>query len=700
MTGLNTKPARQVPGARMAQHSAWLWLRRVPLALALALTSPCHAGDMQSGSAGMDDFIVMEARSGAYGFIFDDLVVLDPRDGRILRVLPMTSQLLDDPKLRPDDRLQLLPIDRTAIRTVVAPGGQTVVHSRTMGADQASRRVHSYVWRVDTGELIFTRANAYSFALLGEDGDHVAILTEDNSSAVTEFQVWNTSDGRLVFKARFPESESVRAHRTRSRHFAAFTLDNDYVMLWNHRLGKLHRIAIPEGRQLDQVRHGHKWDLLLGTIEISANDRWLAFIAQGTRQTPSPNYYLVNIEESGSLEPIKLAASGMSLGNSFRWLSFGAGLLGWSETSLHRLALPFDRGGGRWTPKAWVAQGPSAADCTGTSTESIRRCSKARDREIARRAFLPPGAMLEPVEVNVHTRYVTSNDATLLVGWDSYNGRPIILDANRFPPREISPGRPDGSRLAELHEFRPGIPRDDGRHSAPHLLRFSHFGTHLVVLTQEAGSTFPQPVRISTYAIPDLEHRPESHPSLPDYLRARRASPSRLNLALCRLEPEVCLTDKTHPNHEAIVAELSPSSPETPIYDLIEVDAFRAPIESWMSRDPARARERAPELCSALERISRPIQGEPYFVGNRYEGIRIVGQGEIVASDPAIPFREGDILFDGGWCANRTCSADEFGREMKRICTARAYDLVRTFVLEVGSTEPARNRSWVLMEKP
>jgi hypothetical protein len=123
-------------------------------------------------------------------------------------------------------------------------------------------------------------------------------------------------------------------------------------------------------------------------------------------------------------------------------------------------------------------------------------------------------------------------------------------------------------------------------------------------------------------------------------------------------------------------------------------------IEAWMRRDPSREARLAPDLCRAFERLRYPIRGEPFFIDDRYEGIRIVGQGEIVANDPAIPFRDGDILFDGGWCANQPCSADQFSQQIRRTCRAGRNNLMRNFVLEVGSTVPSRNRAWIMLEKP
>ena len=666
----------------------------------LAFTATSHAAEPVGASMHGQDFVVMEARAGAYGFEFHDLVVLDPADGRILRVLPMSPALPENLSPRPDDRLRLFPIDQGLIQTVVAPRGHAVAHSRMTGRDALNRRVNSYVWRIASGELVFVLEGAYTFALLGESSSHIAVFTEDRSVSVTEFQVWDIVGNQMVFKARFPEARRVTAHRLNSANYAAFSLDDDYLMLWDQRLRKLHRITVPEGRRLSQDRHGHAWSMLQGAVALSADERWLAFIGGPTRQKPLPSYFLIDLDQPGAPVPVPMAGSGTLRYAPFAWVSFGAGLLGASDTALHRLALPFDRSTGSWAPQAWVAQGPSSAACMGTSSQSLRDCAKAQDRERARRALLPPGAMLEAVQVDVPTRYVASNDAGLLAAWDSYNGRPIILDARRFPPREISPGRPDGSNPAALYEFRPGIPRDQGSRVAPGMLRFSHFGSHLVSFAPEPGATFAPPVELRSYAIPDLTHGPVLNPSLSDYLHARSESPGLRHPALCRLEPGACTDADAAPLQEPVVA--APSGSPSEVVRTGGADGGKAPTanESWMRRDPSRARASAPELCKAFVRIQRPIQGEPYFIDGRYEGIRITGQGEIVGSDSAIPFRDGDILFDGGWCINRVCSADEFGQALRRICASRGRGLVRDLVLEVGSADAARNLSWIMQEKP
>lgn len=680
----------------------WPSIRRLAVALLVfALLPLSHATEADGFSMPRQDFIVMEAGTDAYGFRFQDLVVLDPREGSMLKVLPMSPRLPDDLNLRPSDRLRFYPTNWTAVRTVVAPSGQTVAHNRVMGRDASSRRMHSYVWRLASGELVLALSDAYGFALLGEDGDHLAVLAEDKSVSVTEFQVWDTGQNQMVFKARFPEARRVVAHQTSSTRFAVFSLDNDYVMLWDHEQQQLHRIAIPEGRRLRLPGNGDTWNMYRGeNIVISADDRWLAFIGDATRQVPAYNFHLVELGAAGELQPVKLQDSGRSLGNPFNWVAFGAGLLGANETSLRRLALPFDQMSGTWSPKAWVARRHSPSACTANNSRELSECSQSPEsvRDRARRAFVPSDALLEPIQVDIHSRYIASNDGKLLVAWDSYNRRPIILDASTFPPRELSPARPDATDPAALHEFRPGIPRDDGQ-SAGGLLRFSHFARHLVIFTPEPGFTSSPPVRVQSYSVPALIPGAAPELTLADYLLARSRSAGVRHPALCRLEPEACLAEDAAATSEAGAANRTRDVDAPMRFDIFIVEDEPDPIEAWMRRDPSRERASAPDLCRAFERIQRPIQGEPFIVDERFEGIRIVGQGEIVSSDPAIPFREGDILFDGGWCRNTVCSADEFAREIKRLCASRGHDLVRNLVLEVGSADPARNRSWIMLEK-
>lgn len=684
-------------GSRPA--STWACgIKVLGVALILCFALSGYADDPMS--APVQDFVVVEARGGIQGFRFHDLLVLDPANGRILNVLPMSPRLPEALIQRADDRLRLFPIDQGLLRTVVAPLGQTVVHSRTVAGEASSRRVHSYVWRMASGELSFTLEDAYGFALLGEDGAHLAVLTKDKDVSVTEFQVWDIAANRMIFKARFPEAEHVRAHRTNAVNLAVFSLDDGYLMVWDQRQRNLRRIAMPDGRQLDQLRDGYAWSMQQGAIALSADERWLAFLTRSTRQQPLPGYYLVDLDRADPSAPLTPSASGVLHDSPFAWVSFGSSLLGMSATALHRVALSDDSDAGSWAPRAWVAQGASTPACAGTSTQSLRACAKARELERARRAFLPPGAMLEAVDVLVRTRYVASNDARLLVAWDGYNGRPIILDASVFPPREISPDRPDGADPAALYEIRPGFPLDEGARAAPGMLRFSHYGSHLVSFEPEAGATSSPPVELRAYSTPDLVPRPMLNPSLGDYLRARRDSQGLKNPALCRLEPAAChMTDGARQTIGVVEAPVRQSAASAHA-DLPDASDVSLSIERWMRRDPSRARTSAPELCKVLGRIQRPIQGEPYFIDGHYQGIRIAAQAEIIASDPAVPFRDGDIVFDGGWCSARACSADAFGQAMKQACASRRHDLIRNVVLEVGSIDPERDRIWIMMEKP
>lgn len=675
---------RSNPGAVHAAAASvgrWLVLLLLPVFVGSAL--------------GMQDFIVLEATLNGYSHSVDDVVVLDPEDGRILQVLPMTPMSLAQQAPRAPLELRLYP----SRDTVVARSGQTLAHNRVINHGNANRRLHSYVWRMASGELLFTSAGGYGFALLGEEGDHLAMLVEEPATSVTEFQVWDVVEGRPVFAARFPEALRVRAHRTDSPRFAVFSLDDGFVMVWDQRQRQLHRIAMPESRRLAQDQHAALASVQRGAIEVSADDRWLAFRTAPSQRDPSYGLHLVDLQASGPLMAVEMGASGALLGNPFRWVGFGAHLLGEGDGALHRLAVPTGQHGGRWTPKAWVAQDRSAAACAEPSRRNSRACQRARERDQARRAFVPADAFLEALQVDVRSNYIASNDGRTLVVWDAYNGRPIVLDASRFPPLEVSPERPDGSDVAALYQFRPGIPLDDGRLGRPGELRFSHFGRHLVVLKARGTTTADRHVSVGAYAIPGLEYVADLNPSVDAYLLARAVSPSLHDIALCRQQPSICQSDPLHPQHDAIIAERARIESEAALRAHADAAAPAPRHESWMEPDPGRARVSAPELCATLRRIPRPIQGEPYYIDGRYAGIRVAGQGEFIASLADIPFRDGDILFDGGWCAERACSADEFAAAMRRVCESRGRGLVRAFVLEVGSAEPSRDRTWILMEK-
>lgn len=654
----------------LGRAAVWLLLALMPPA-AVAAPAP----------EPQQDFIVVKAGALAYGFRFEDLLVLDPHDGSILSVLPMTPALPEPLVRRPGDRLQLFPLDSTWLQTVIAPGGQTLAYNRLMQY-ASSTRMHSYVWHRTSGELLSARNDSCGFALLGEEGDHLALFGADRRNPVAEFQVWDLRGNRPLFAARFPEVQHVRVQQLNSTRFALFVLDDNILMLWDQQAQRLQRIPIPEGRALAGRRGSSPCEPQQGNLVLSADERWLAFIAGPARGGALPGYYLIDLAQADAREPVSLPDPGNPPGTSLRWVSFGRQLLGTSEGTLHRMALGGDVQGAAWAPTAWVAQDAAGA-CNGSSSLRRRDCLRAQEQK---RGFLPADALLETLQVELQARYVASNDATLLAAWDSYNNRPFILDATHFPPRELSPARPDASAPAGLYLLRPGLPRDAGRHPAPGLLRFSHFGEYLLTLVPESGTSSTAPVRIRAQAIPELARATRLNPELHDYLRARNASPGLTHPALCQLEPAACTAGAA-----------PPPSPPAPVPE--RVDIAPQDLPAWMRPDPARQRTPAPELCHAFERIRRPIQGEPFFIGGRYAGIRIAGQGETLASDPAIPFRDGDILFDGGWCASRACSADEFGRTMQQLCLSRGRNLVRAFVLEVGSADPARNRAWILLER-
>ncbi|MDV7394712.1 hypothetical protein RZS08_25230, partial [Arthrospira platensis SPKY1] len=96
------------PGVARAERvmfsKAWPnWLASGLAVLLLALLPPAHALEADDFPMPRQDFIVMEARAEAYGFRFEDLVVIDPYDGGVLKVLPMSPRLSDSLHLRPTD---------------------------------------------------------------------------------------------------------------------------------------------------------------------------------------------------------------------------------------------------------------------------------------------------------------------------------------------------------------------------------------------------------------------------------------------------------------------------------------------------------------------------------------------------------------------------------------------------------------------
>ncbi len=117
---------------------------------------------------------------------------------------------------------------------------------------------------------------------------------------------------------------------------------------------------------------------------------------------------------------------------------------------------------------------------------------------------------------------------------------------------------------------------------------------------------------------------------------------------------------------------------------------------AWQSPETARTSVYSAQWCEAIKSHSSDlIMGQRYFVNGDYAGIRLINT-PTYEGDP--PFLAGDILFDQGRCKPDACSDREFITWLNNSCS-KTYNLIRDIHLDVGSSDPERNRRLILGKK-
>lgn len=518
------------------------------------------------------------------------------------------------------------------------PATETIVstNARLMAISQPNGGIQ--VWDLSLDRLVWRHAGARAIGFLGSDGRRIAVLIRPPGASTVEFAVWQMDADRKVFSRIVSANIQAVPQALGSERFAVFTTDQREIWVWDDVPGVLRPVPLPDKALVDEPEIRWPSNGEFRSMVLAPDGRTLVFGGYMLR--------LRSMDLAAWTAPRRYDYPDGSLGQFFPLgiSANGRYLLAWNQSEF----LQFDLVAGSLVHK-WTVY-----------SDEIRTFPR------------PKGLWWSRQDAkHIHARLAgfpeVSRDGRLLAIWDYVLKVPVVFDITRSPPQEVSPPRRgipvcdastrtcgngiEGGRRGHIRFIEPGgdlvVLAIGGRVDADALWRFDRLG--------KLGQMLPWPtVAEQVAALPP----PITEEAL---ARGKGACGSPPN-GDCRGEPAV---------------------------------PTRQVWPSWAHPGTERPMMSAPGLCARLLEDKLAIVGVRHEVDGRFVGIRLVGR--TLPPKESWPFAPGDVLFNGGWCADSGCDDREFQQALWRTCSSSR--LVRDVRLEVGSAEPARNRVLVLTSR-
>jgi hypothetical protein len=581
------------------------------------------------------------------------LVMIDVRGGRVERAFPRHVTVGGRVAVQAG---ALMPLRFTEL------DGNPVLLSRD-GKRMVATSGAVHVWSVDDSRLLLRIPGARAAALLGPQGDEIALIRRRDGAA-WEFGIWDVAAEKALYSRVMVAPEAMFPVLTRSERFAAFAVGGRELWVWSHERRSLERVELPD----DFAIHG--------PLEFSRDGAWMAVSGGAARPPPlgAPAASQVAVYSTRDWRLVQRhPVAGGNPPVALGWTRGGEFLV--ARESLGRDLMQFDARSGallhRWryvTPLAFT-------------TESSPGSSRRRARLRGGTAGLADRAVLSPAGDRL---------AFLDETWSAV----VAWDVTVSPPRraaDLCPPEACGDEPAAL-EFSP---------SGRTLLVFSRADPRsLWRVDTQSG----QRERIDIE--PAAAQRAAGAVSLAGkeavgcgWSRAGcvdQADPARACAAWSR---DACLA-AGRSSLQAGRAAQALAFYEQACY--IDEDAAclaglraasklpGAPRRASTAAKPQAAVE-APALCKEWPYLR--MRAVRVYQDDEFVGIRV---RSIVGDAPGRwPFAPGDVLLNSIRCKADGCAPDDFKRTLGQLCSG-PLELLHDLRLEVRSAEPARNRDFIL----
>ena len=524
-----------------------------------------------AGPATGRDFVVLEAWfvPSEWSPPVFDLVLVDAADGRMLQVLPMVPQATGLVNPREVKSLRF----KAANTPIVSSGARYLAYSRINSGPRYERR-HSvaYAWDLGSGQVRLALKNARVLALLGEAGDHAALLVRTELENVEEFQVHNLVTGQVVFREHIEFGQRLRAYALGSGRYAVAEVDGrGGFVIWDHALQSLRRVPMPAAVLESSRRPDPLATESPEHVVVTDDGRWLAFVAsvhpQDPGKPPDSVLHAYPLFKDGAGGEVDGAASKrirlttMKEGESvFRRpteeIQQVLQLLPGPRPDEVVVMMPgafaiVDVAEGRtvaeWAAVRWMARREDACGGALRSRQQVASCQVWRSltRGVGLRAIAEWRYYAETQPLDGSP--VISPGRRWLAQWDRYADHAVVWDLSQRPPVETSPARADDSDPRSLPLSRP---EHSDRLADPRVYRdpelsFSRLGRALLgamggarAVSRNIGES-PQGT-VTLLELDGGDRVAAVQLPVPDYLLRRAESSSQNDFALCAADLSLC----------------------------------------------------------------------------------------------------------------------------------------------------------------